>query len=311
MSDINPVQKDYFNQHLHGVGYISNVRTITPPKGDPYLVVKVASLCGPVGDHSYTYFNCRVCGTLAKEVIKKCAQAVNSGETVFVRFLLSGIWVIPFIYQQGEKAGQPGANIQANLLSVFMVMINGEVFYTAPTKEENTEKKQKQDSESVAQANEAGLAVLSDEAASSNASALPLMTQENTGETEKADSDPAAQADEDESTDPTDEPVSSDAPALPLMTQENTEEAEKVDSDPATQADEDESTDPTDEPVSSDASALPLMTQENTGETEKADSDPAAQADEDESTDPTDPPDEPGPSGAPAALPLTDAEHAA
>ncbi len=132
-------EKKYFNQHIYGVGYLNNVRTITPPKGDSYLLVKVAALQGPEDDYSYTFYDCRVIGTVAKELVKKCAQAVNSGETVFVRFIISGIWVVPFIYQQGEKQGQPGANLRANLLSVPMMMINGDVVYTAPPKEENAD----------------------------------------------------------------------------------------------------------------------------------------------------------------------------
>ncbi|KPA95904.1 MULTISPECIES: DUF3577 domain-containing protein [Pseudomonas] len=170
MSEINSDEKKYFNQYLYGIGYISNVRTITPPKGDPYLLVKVASLYGPEEDRSYTYFDCRVCGTVAKEVIKQCAHAVNSGETVLVRFILNGIWVVPYIYQQGEKLGQPGASIRANLLSVLMVMVNGDVIYTAPPKEDEI------DAESLAQSDDVEPTDSPDNPGPSGACALPPTT---------------------------------------------------------------------------------------------------------------------------------------
>ncbi|MGY2170798.1 DUF3577 domain-containing protein [Pseudomonas gingeri] len=184
MSEINSEEKKYFNQHTYGVGYLSNVRTITPPKDDPYLVVKVAALSGSEGDHSYTYYDCKVIGSVAKELIKKCAQPINAGETVLVRFVLSGIWVVPFIHQQGEKQGQPGASLRANLLSVLMVMINGDVIYTAPPKEEDA------DSAPSAPAAEAEAIDPPDAAEASGAPSVPEAT------VARADSIPPADADE-------------------------------------------------------------------------------------------------------------------
>ncbi|NWD51367.1 DUF3577 domain-containing protein [Pseudomonas gingeri] len=184
MSEINSEEKKYFNQHTYGLGYLSNVRTITPPKGDPYLLVKVGALYGPEDDRSYTYFDCRVIGTAAKEIVKKCAHAINSGETVLVRFILSGIWVVPFIHQQGEKQGQPGASLRANLLSVLMVMINGDVIYTAPPKEEDA------DSAPSAPAAEAEAIDSPDTAQASGTPSLPETTVAG------ADSIPPADADE-------------------------------------------------------------------------------------------------------------------
>ncbi|NWA25595.1 DUF3577 domain-containing protein [Pseudomonas gingeri] len=137
MSESTAEEKKYFNQHIRGFAYLSNARTIDPPKGDAYQLVRVSALHGAADDCSYTDYDCRVIGTVAKELIKKCAKAINSGETVFVRFLLSGLWVVPYIYQQGEKQGQPGASLRANLLSMSMMMINGDVVYTAPVEEEN------------------------------------------------------------------------------------------------------------------------------------------------------------------------------
>ncbi|WP_054063157.1 DUF3577 domain-containing protein [Pseudomonas sp. RHF3.3-3] len=134
MSESNIEEKRYFNYYIHGIGYLNNVRTISPPNKTPYLVVKIAAIQGPEGDHSYTYFDCRVTGNAAKEIIKLCARPINTGETVFVRFVLSNLWVMPFIYPTGDKEGQLGSSIRADLISIKNMIINGEMIYTAPDK---------------------------------------------------------------------------------------------------------------------------------------------------------------------------------
>ncbi|QXI26234.1 DUF3577 domain-containing protein [Pseudomonas vanderleydeniana] len=134
MSESQTEEKKYFNYYIHGIGYLNNVRTLTPPNKDPFLVVKVSALHGPEGSHSYTYFDCRVMGNAAKEIIKLCARPINTGETVFARFILSNLWVIPFVYPTGDKEGQLGSNLRADLISIQNLIINGEVIYTSPQK---------------------------------------------------------------------------------------------------------------------------------------------------------------------------------
>ena len=130
-------EKKYFNLYLQGIGYLNNVRTITRNR-QSYLKLSVAAIQGPADSTDYTYFDCTVVGTEAKQLISHCAQEINSGQTVLACFTLSDLLVSPFIHQKSELRGQPGAGLTSNLLSVSMIKINGEVVYTAPPKEETS-----------------------------------------------------------------------------------------------------------------------------------------------------------------------------
>jgi len=135
MTEPTANDEKYFNLLTNGFGYLSQVRTLPSHKNDPYLAVKLAAIQGPQRRITYTYYDCRVTGAIAKELTTKYATAINTGETVFVHFTTSGLWASPFTYQAGEKKGQPGACLRTNLLNMKLVMINGETVYTAPPKE--------------------------------------------------------------------------------------------------------------------------------------------------------------------------------
>ena len=128
-------EKKYFNLDLHGIGYLNSVRTITRHR-QSYLKVSIAVLQGPADSADYTYIDCTVVGIEAKQLIRHCAQEINSSrEAVLACFTLNDLWVSPFIHQRGERRGQPGTGLTSNLLSLSMIKINGETVYTAPPKE--------------------------------------------------------------------------------------------------------------------------------------------------------------------------------
>ncbi|WP_338524323.1 DUF3577 domain-containing protein [Pseudomonas batumici] len=127
-------EKKYFNLYIQGFGYLNNVRTFTHRRKS-YLKVTVTALQGPADEVDYKYFHCTVVGTEAKQLISHCAEEINSGQTVFVRFTLSELLVFTTNQQHGEHRGQPTAALGSNLLSLSMIKINGEVVYTAPPKE--------------------------------------------------------------------------------------------------------------------------------------------------------------------------------
>jgi len=133
-----PEEKKYFNLYLQGIGYLNNVRTITRNR-QSYLKLSVAAIQGPADSTDYTYFDCTVVGTEAKQLISHCVQEINSGQTVLACFTLSDLLVSPFIHQKSELRGQPGAGLTSNLLSVSMIKINGEVVYAAPPKENTSD----------------------------------------------------------------------------------------------------------------------------------------------------------------------------
>ncbi|EPZ01212.1 DUF3577 domain-containing protein, partial [Mannheimia haemolytica] len=50
MTTQTSTQKNYFNLHTTGIGYLSNIRTVTPKKGDEFLACTIGALIGEAGE---------------------------------------------------------------------------------------------------------------------------------------------------------------------------------------------------------------------------------------------------------------------
>ena len=132
-------EKQYFNLHTSGVGYLNRVRWVEP-KGrsrDRFLACSVAALSGDVQDPRYTYLDMRVSGGEAIKLVADLKQSVDAREKVFIAFKMGDLY--PHMYERdvidrdsGRKTGQRemACIIKGRLLQVNSVTIDGERVFT-------------------------------------------------------------------------------------------------------------------------------------------------------------------------------------
>ncbi|MDH3000208.1 hypothetical protein A1D23_08440 [Chelonobacter oris] len=123
----------YFDLHTHGIGYLNNIREVTPKKGKPFLACDITALSGSTEDIQYTKFSCNVVGQEADKLIRKCQDALKREEKVLISFVLSDLWYDTFTISKGERAGEVGVMLKSRLIRVKMLKVNGkEVFRESP-----------------------------------------------------------------------------------------------------------------------------------------------------------------------------------
>ena len=120
----------YFDLHTTGLGYLNRVREVTPKEGSSFWSVSIAALRGSVDDVRYTHVECRVSGKQAQELVRQLKPAIEGKLRVLVGFTLSDLFAEPFIFKNGEKAGNTGISLKARLLRVSWAKVDGQPFYT-------------------------------------------------------------------------------------------------------------------------------------------------------------------------------------
>ncbi|MEX2123862.1 MAG: DUF3577 domain-containing protein [Woeseia sp.] len=116
----------YFDLHTTGIGYLNRVREVTPKEGTPFLAVTLAAIHGSVTNVLHTYFECGVYGEQAQNLVRELKPAVEGESKVLIGFTLSDLKVDPFTFKQGDKAGQPGANLKARLIKIAWAKVDGQ-----------------------------------------------------------------------------------------------------------------------------------------------------------------------------------------
>jgi len=120
----------YFDLYTTGIGYLSRVREVKGTKGDPFLSITLAALRGNAKDAQYTHFDCVVSGQQAKDLVRQLQPAVEGDCKVLVGFLLNDLYGQPFVFQNGDKAGDAGVNLKARLLRIEWAKVDGKSVYT-------------------------------------------------------------------------------------------------------------------------------------------------------------------------------------
>ena len=142
----------YFDLHARGIGYLNRIREVQLQRGPAFMACDIAALHGPADAVQYTRFDCKVSGAEAERLVRRCWDAVNAQKKVLVAFRISDLWVDPFFYEKGEKAGQPGASLKARLLYLGWIKIDGQLVYKAePRQEDAAEPARPEPAEAVAQ----------------------------------------------------------------------------------------------------------------------------------------------------------------
>lgn len=128
--------KQFFDLHISGVGYLNRVREVTPKRGDAFWACDIAALNGPSDDVSYTRFDCRVSGREAETLVKRCEQAVNMKKKVLIGFKLGDLWTDTFTRTKGDHVGETAVSLKARLLFINWIKVEGEKVYEAPRRDE-------------------------------------------------------------------------------------------------------------------------------------------------------------------------------
>jgi len=124
----NDENAKYFDLYTTGLGYLNRVREIAPREGSPFLSVTVAALRGNAEDAQYTYFECRVSGRQARQIVRSLQPAIEGELKVLAGFKLSDLYAQPFTYKNGAKAGETGVRLKARLLRLMWVKVDGVPF---------------------------------------------------------------------------------------------------------------------------------------------------------------------------------------
>ncbi|NVZ63628.1 DUF3577 domain-containing protein [Pseudomonas gingeri] len=135
----------YFDLHTTGIGYLNRIREVKPKKGSPFMAVSVAALKGSSNNVEYSYIDCNVVGAEAEKLIRRCQDAVSLEKKVLVSFRIGDIWPDIFIYEKGDKKGQPGVSLKGRLLFIGWIKVDGETVYEAKPREVATAAEQGQD----------------------------------------------------------------------------------------------------------------------------------------------------------------------
>lgn len=148
---------EYFNLHASGCGYLSRVRWVTPEgkgrKAEPFLACAINALRGDVQDAGYTYFDLRVSGDEAQQLVEQLREDVDKDRKVFVAFKVGDFY--SHEYQRakrdadGRKTGEMEwkSLIKGRLLLITHVKVNGETVYQRESDDGGEESGVREDTE--------------------------------------------------------------------------------------------------------------------------------------------------------------------
>lgn len=130
---------DYFNLHTNGIGYLNRVRWVETKNGgrraDTFLACSISALRGDADKPDYTYFDLRVSGDEAIDIVERLGVDVREQRKVVVSFRIGDIY--PHLYerdvldQNRRKTGQKemATLIKGRLLLINSITIDGENVY--------------------------------------------------------------------------------------------------------------------------------------------------------------------------------------
>ncbi|EZQ20261.1 hypothetical protein CF98_07690 [Halopseudomonas bauzanensis] len=114
-------EKQYFDLHTSGIGYLQRVRKV-PVRGgrraEPFLACTIAALVGSAKDPTYRYFDLKVSGAKAKELVARYVGVDDGKQRPLVHFRIGDLWGDAFIRNKGDRAGEPAASLKGRLLKV-------------------------------------------------------------------------------------------------------------------------------------------------------------------------------------------------
>ncbi|MFS6933719.1 STY4534 family ICE replication protein [Klebsiella oxytoca] len=123
-------QASYFNLHVDGLGYLSNVREITTANGS-FLSCVINALHGLTDKPEYTRFDVTISGKEASSLIRRCQKSVDEEKKVLLGFKLSNLTADVFTLTKGEHAGETRPTLKARLIKISWIKVGQEMVYRA------------------------------------------------------------------------------------------------------------------------------------------------------------------------------------
>lgn len=130
--------EEYFDLHVKGCGYLSRVREVPVGRrgSETFLACAVSALHGLCNDPSYSYFDLKVAGKEAEDLIRDLWQDVDKNRKVFVAFRAGDVYAEPYeVDERDRDTRQPTgrkvlrASIKGRLLQITHAKVDGEVVY--------------------------------------------------------------------------------------------------------------------------------------------------------------------------------------
>lgn len=124
-----PAQREFFNLHANGIGYLSRVRWVTPSgrgrKAEPFLACAISALRGATDSPDYTYFDLRVSSAEAIELIDGLQKEVNENRKVLISFRIADLYAHSYERDVRDQSGRPtGQKELAGLIKGRLILIN-------------------------------------------------------------------------------------------------------------------------------------------------------------------------------------------
>lgn len=123
-------QSSYFNLHIDGLGYLSNIREINTATGS-FLSCTINALHGSTEKPEYTRFDVTVSGQQTSSLIRRCQNAVNEEKKVLIGFKLSNLSADVFTLTKGDHAGESRASLKARLIKISFIKVGQNMVYKA------------------------------------------------------------------------------------------------------------------------------------------------------------------------------------
>jgi len=112
-----------------GIGYLNRPEDVRPKDGDPFLACCIAALTGPTDEPEYRYIEAKVKTESAAHLVRRCVQAVEAERKVLISFLLNDMKIDAYLRTKGERAGEAAASLEANLVQIGLIKIDGQKVY--------------------------------------------------------------------------------------------------------------------------------------------------------------------------------------
>jgi hypothetical protein len=123
-------QSSYFNLHVDGLGYLSNIREITTANGS-FLTCVINALHGSTEKPDYTRFDVTISGKEASGLIRRCQKSVDEEKKVLLGFKLSNLTADVFTLTKGEHAGEIRPTLKARLIKISWIKVGQVMVYKA------------------------------------------------------------------------------------------------------------------------------------------------------------------------------------
>jgi Protein of unknown function (DUF3577) len=141
--------KDYFDLHVKGCGFLNRVREVNVKRTkDSFLACSISALHGPCDDADYSYFDFKVTGAEAEQLVRELQDAANGQSKVFVAFRAGDIY--SEAYEADERDGDRNktgrkvwrSTIKGRLLQITYAKVDDEVVFQLERSETGAEAEQ-------------------------------------------------------------------------------------------------------------------------------------------------------------------------